>query len=111
MPVNEPEKENHISVLDWQNAAIKDGFRFPEYGADGYWGSECEAVARQAVVMERTTYMYKNLTKLAQKFLGITADGLCGPNTDKAIANWQRKNGLTADGAVGIKSWKKMLNV
>lgn len=110
-PVESTKKEKRISVLDWQKAAIKDGFRFPKYGADGYWGAECEGVAKQAVVMERTNYLYKNLTKLVQEFLGIKADGLCGPNTDKAITNWQRANGLTADGAVGIKSWKKMLGV
>lgn len=110
-PVEEPKKAKRISVQGWQNAAIKDGFRFPKYGADGLWGSECEMVARQAVVMWRSTFLYKNLTKLVQSYLGIKADGLCGEQTDKAIAAWQRKNGLTADGAVGIKSWKKMLGV
>lgn len=108
----EVEKEaNGFTVLEWQQTAVKDGFRFPQYGVDGIWGAECEAVAKQAVVMERTTYLYKNLTKLVQKYLGIKVDGLCGPNTDKAIANWQKANGLTADGAVGIKTWKKMLGV
>ncbi len=110
-PVEAPKKENRISVLDWQKAAEKDGFRFPKYGTDGLWGAECESVAKQAVVMWRTTYLYKNLTKLVQKAVGVKQDGLCGPSTDKAISEWQRANGLTADGAVGVKSWKKMLGV
>ena len=111
MPVEPTKKENGISVLEWQKAAIKDGFRFPKYGADGLWGAECELIARQAVVMWRSSYIYKNLTKLVQSYLGIKADGLCGEDTDEAISKWQKKNGLTADGAVGIKSWKKMLGV
>lgn len=110
-PVEAPKKEKGISVLDWQKAAIKDGFRFPKYGADGLWGAECELIARQAVVMWRSSYIYKNLTKLVQSYLGIKADGLCGEDTDEAISKWQKKNGLTADGAVGINSWKKMLGV
>lgn len=110
-PVEPPKKEKRISVLDWQKAAEKDGFRFPKHGADGYWGAECEMVARQAIVMWRSTFIYKNLTKLVQSYLGIKADGLCGEETDKAIAAWQKKNALTADGAVGVKSWKKMLGV
>ena len=110
-PVEAPKKEKRISVLDWQKAAIKDGFSFPQYGADGYWGAECEMVARQAVVMWRSTFIYRNLTKLVQEYLGITADGLCGEETDEAIAKWQRENDLVADGAVGIRSWEKMLGV
>ena len=110
-PVEAPKKEKRISVLEWQKAAIKDGFSFPQYGADGYWGAECEMVARQAVVMWRSTFIYRNLTKLVQEYLGITADGLCGEETDEAIAKWQRENDLVADGAVGIRSWKKMLGV
>ena len=110
-PVETPKKGKRISVLEWQKAAIKDGFSFPQYGADGYWGAECEMVARQAVVMWRSTFIYRNLTKLVQEYLGITADGLCGEETDEAIAKWQRKNDLVADGAVGIRSWNKMLGV
>lgn len=110
-PEKAQKKGKRISVLEWQKAAIKDGFSFPKHGADGYWGAECEMVARQAIVMWRSTFIYKNLTKLVQSYLGIKADGLCGEETDKAIAAWQKKNALTADGAVGVKSWKKMLGV
>lgn len=110
-PEKAQKKGKRISVLEWQKAAIKDGFSFPKYGADGYWGAECEMVARQAVVMWRSTFIYRNLTKLVQEYLGITADGLCGEETDEAIAKWQRENDLVADGAVGIRSWKKMLGV
>ena len=98
-------------VLEWQKSAIADGFKFPKAGADGKWGSECESVAKQGLVMKRTTYKYKNLTKIVQKAVGVTVDGLCGAKTHKAIVEYQKKNGLVADGIVGLKTWKKILGV
>lgn len=99
------------TILAWQQAALQDGFAFPLCGADGLWGSECEAVARAAVVKRRSTYKHQHLTRIVQAAVGVTADGLCGPNTDKAIRAWQVRNGLTADGCVGISSWRKLLGV
>ena len=98
-------------VLEWQKAAIADGFKFPKFGTDGKWGSECESVARQALVKKRTTYKYKNLTKIVQKAVGATVDGKCGNNTHSAIVAYQKKNGLVADGCVGLNTWKKILGV
>ena len=43
-----------------------------------------------------------------QKFLGLSADGSFGPGTDKAVKDWQTKNGLTTDGIVGDTTWAKM---
>lgn len=108
---DEPEKAPAISVLEWQQAAIKDGYKFPKYGADGKWGSECESVAKKAVVKRRVIHKNKNLTKIVQRVVGVTIDGKCGPKTEKAIKAWQEKNLLTADGKCGPKSWKKMLEV
>lgn len=97
------------TVREWQLAAIADGFKLPEYGADGLWGRECETVAKKAVVKKRLTYKYHNLTKIVQKVVGVTADGKCGKDTAAAIKVWQAANGLTADGEVGLMSWRKML--
>lgn len=100
------------TVKEWQEAAIKDGFKFPKYGADGEWGSECEGVAKSAIVKKRLTgYKYKNLTKIVQKAVGATVDGLCGTNTDKAIKAYQKQRGLSADGQVGINTWKAILGI
>lgn len=104
-----PKPEN--AVLEWQKAAIADGCKFPKYGADGEWGAECEAVAKVAIVRQRSTYLYKNLTKIVQKAVGVTVDGLCGSKTDAAIKAYQKKHGLVADGQVGLKTWKKILGV
>lgn len=49
-----------------------------------------------------------DLVKLLQQKLGITADGSFGPNTEKAVKEWQSKNGLVADGIVGDASMDKL---
>ena len=113
---NNPVKENKptaaaISVREWQLAAIADGFTFPKYGADGKWGNECKAVASKAIVKKRDAYKYSNLTKLVQKAVGVTVDGLCGSKTDTAIRAYQQAHGLTVDGCVGLNTWKCILGV
>ena len=108
-------KANSVSyenkIYFWQKAAIKDGFKFSKYGADGKWGSECEKVAQKAVCKKRLTYKYKNLTKLVQEAVGVTADGKFGLKTKTAVMAFQIKNKLLADGIVGLESWKKILGV
>ena len=99
------------TVKEWQKAAIADGYKFPKYGADGEWGAECESVATKAQVKRRVFYTNKNLTRIVQRVVGVKVDGLCGPDTVAAIKAYQRKHGLTADGIVGVKTWKKVLGV
>lgn len=110
-PVYDDEPSKTVSVLEWQKAAIKDGFTFPLCGADGIWGSECERVAQKAVVRRRYTYQYQNLTKLVQRLVGVDVDGLCGPKTVAAVKKYQIENCLVADGEVGINTWKKILGI
>lgn len=98
-------------VQDWQNAAIKDGFKFPKYGADGEWGEECESVAEKAIVKKRITYTYRNLTKIVQKTVGVEVDGKFGKNTRSAVIEYRKANGLVADGCVELDTWKCILNV
>ena len=75
-----------VAVQAWQKAAIADGFKFPKYGADGNWGQECIDVAKKAICKKRLVgYKNKNLTKIIQKAVGVTADGLFGNNTKKAV--------------------------
>lgn len=104
-------KPYQLTVLAWQKAAAADGYKFPLYGLDGLWGSECEGVAKRAQVKKRVIYTNKNLTRIVQRVVGVTVDGLCGPDTQKAIKAWQKAHSLEADGIVGIKTWKKMLGV
>ncbi len=99
------------AVLEWQKAAIDDGFKFPKYGADGHWGSECESVAKQAICKKYVTFKYKNLTKIIQKTVGATVDGKFGNNTRDFVKAYQARYGLTADGVVGLNTWKKILGL
>ncbi len=46
--------------------------------------------------------------KRLQTYLGLTADGIFGSDTEKAVKKWQAENGLKADGIVGDKTWGKM---
>ena len=100
------------SVLEWQMAAIADGFKFPKYGPDGEWGKECETVAKEAICKKCSwPWKNKNLTMIIQKFLGIEADGKFGSDTRDHVKAFQSRYGLTADGVVGINTWKKILGV
>ncbi len=46
---------------------------------------------------------------LWQSIIGVTADGLFGPNTQAKTKSWQSAHGLAADGIVGPKSWTAAL--
>ncbi len=111
MGESKPISTVNTAVLNWQRAAIADGYKFPKYGADGKWGKECETVAKAAVCKQRTVYTNKNLTKIVQNKVGVKADGLFGAKTKAAVQGYQRSRGLAADGAVGINTWKKILGV
>ena len=102
-------KENLI--LSFQRAAIADGIKLPKYGADGKFGAETEAAMKQCVVKKRLLYKYKNATKLLQRLLGITQDGLAGKTTEQAIKNFQNNNNLTVDGCCGLNTWRKLLKI
>lgn len=98
-------------VLSFQMASYADGFRYPRCGTDGIWGLETEGVAWQCVVKKRLIHKYANATKLVQRLLGVEQDGKCGPVTSLAIKDFQMKNRLEVDGAVGPITWKKLLGV
>lgn len=44
--------------------------------------------------------------RLVQKALHLCADGIYGTLTEQAVKEFQTRNGLTADGIVGDKTWK-----
>ena len=46
--------------------------------------------------------------KKLQEKLGLSADGVFGPGTEKSVKKWQIDNNLTPDGLVGEGTWNKM---
>jgi Putative peptidoglycan binding domain/CHAP domain len=46
-----------------------------------------------------------NAVVTLQRRLGVAADGIFGPITDKAVRNFQRSHGLAVDGIVGPRTW------
>ena len=49
--------------------------------------------------------------KILQFRLELTPDGIFGPNTEKAVKEFQKNNGLVSDGIVGPKTWEKLLKM
>jgi putative chitinase len=48
--------------------------------------------------------------RIMQKALGVSADGIFGPGTEKQLKAWQSHNGLTADGICGPATFSKLLD-
>jgi len=48
--------------------------------------------------------------KKLQAKLGLGADGVFGPGTEKAVKKWQVDHNLVADGIVGDGTWSKMFD-
>ena len=46
--------------------------------------------------------------KAVQEHLNITADGIFGPQTRKAVLAFQKSHGLVPDGIVGVRTRKAM---
>lgn len=104
-------KGSNSNVKEWQESALKDGFKLAS-GADGIWGNECLTVAKTAICKRiKGKYENKNLVKIIQKKVGAEPDGKFGKKTEAAVKEFQRKHGLTADGIVGVNTWKAILNI
>ena len=100
-------------VQAWQTAAARDGFKF-ESGADGIWGAECEAVAKNAAAQVMVGSKNNDLIKFVQKELGFTGkdvDGIFGSKTKAAVIKYQKKKKLTQDGIVGYNTYKALCGV
>ena len=51
-----------------------------------------------------------NITKILQTMLGVSPDGIFGPDTKAAVIAFQKAHGLSPDGIVGYDTWTKLLS-
>lgn len=96
----------------------------PTIAVDSNTGTVVSTTAGPSVVSEVT---YTRLLKIAKPFMNGKdilevqtklkeqgyysggLDGIYGPETYKAVTGFQKKNGLTADGVTGPKTWTELI--
>ena len=66
--------------------------------------TEMDTEIRRMLKLQRP-YMRGEDVREVQRKLGITADGIYGPNTRAAVVAFQQNNGLAVDGIVGPSTW------
>jgi len=63
----------------------------------------------QARPMLRRGSEYRNEVRYLQSLLGIRADGIFGPVTEKAVMELQKESGIQVDGVVGPQTWDRII--
>ena len=66
------------------------------------------AVLTLCVATSGAFALTREQTVAVQSTIGVTADGVMGPQTKAAIKRFQRRNGLTVDGVVGPQTLAAM---
>lgn len=93
--------------------AIEDFQRRNGLVVDYKFGPDCYNKARELLkgVNAGIDYTTPNLTKLIQFILNIKIDGVFWTNTESAVKDFQRRNGLLVDGIVGANTLKVLLGL
>ncbi len=88
--------------------ALKDYQKAQGIAVDGIAGPDTFAhLGLHELILLTQGSVGETVTKL-QKALGIGADGQYGPATEKAVKDYQAKNGLEADGMAGPVTLAKL---
>ena len=61
-----------------------------------------------AVNFNKKLHGQQSSVVLIQALVGVEEDGAWGPKTVEAVAGWQRRRGLYADGKVGEDTWRAL---
>jgi cell wall-associated NlpC family hydrolase len=75
---------------------------------DGVAGPATWRVLRRARAKRAAGSGKRAAVKRVQRRLGLTADGVFGPQTARAVKRFQRRHGLAADGVVGPATYRRM---
>lgn len=70
--------------------------------------SEPPEVALGRLLRLRRPWMRGEDVRFVQRQLNIAADGIFGPQTDRAVRRFQRDRGLVVDGIVGPITWAEL---
>lgn len=77
---------------------------------DGIWGPKTKAAVPNVRLNNRGNIVWLIQAMLYMKGYKIAVDGIFGKNTDNAVRNFQKANGLSADGIVGKNTFEKLFS-
>lgn len=86
-------------------AGVREG-RGRRLVVDGILGPRTAEALTKAIVRRGSR---GSLVRFIQKRVHTDVDGIFGPKTQEAVRTFQRGRGLTPDGIVGIKTWRRLL--
>ena len=92
-------------VKDWQSGFCK---VYYSIGVDGIIGNETRTAMRKAVLKRGSRNC---LVGFLQARIGSTPDNIFGPDTERALINFQRSNRLDPDGIAGYNTWNKIFEL
>lgn len=96
---------NYIS--EFQTASNSDGW-MPALKVDGKFGPKTQESMEDTLRLKRRGHR----VVLAQKLLGISnGDGIYDEGLEKVVKEYQQSKKLTADGLLGLSTWKSLMNL
>jgi hypothetical protein len=84
--------------------------RIEKLTVDGIWGSQCESAYQSVAAKPKLKYGSSGTAARYVQFCVLTpVDGAFGKDTDAAVKQFQKENGLVQDGIVGPKTWYALI--
>ncbi|MDR1917899.1 MAG: N-acetylmuramoyl-L-alanine amidase [Christensenellaceae bacterium] len=87
-----------------------DGRANPPLAVDGIWGTRTRSAVPTVRNGSRGNTVWLVQAELVAHGYDIATDGIFGAGTQNAVMDFQRQNGLTADGIVGQNTYEKLFN-